>query len=403
MHIKDKRITNYNMLYVVALIIFMMSTLFELTQWNLWSDSFQDNILKVTKLMRYLSYLLCVIKIIMTSVADRKTIIRCAIIVVMFAVSYLACKNITLFLYSLLFLAAEGYESDGIIRIACICQSVVLAINIILIKTGIVVDSIWEPDIRPRHFLGFSWVTTSSILFLFILFEYIYLKKGKINTFEYIIGMGFAYWLYKMSDARMTFMVSVLVLTWFWFIIIFVEKINLAEKLKSVFAITPFIISIVAITFQYIYSPDNTVLYKLNDILTGRLKLGRQGIEEYGLSLFGTKIEWVGYDADWESGMQYNYVDSSYLQIALEYGLIVLVIILILYAILIYASIRNKHTYLCWIVLIVLAFCVTEPRLVKIAYNPFLLLVVTELEKYITDINYERGGYRNEKTEVINS
>ena len=131
--------------------------------------------------------------------------------------------------------------------------------------------------------------------------------------------------------------------------------------------------------------------------------MGRQGIEEYGLSLFGTKIEWVGYDADWESGMQYNYVDSSYLQIALEYGLIVLVIILILYAILIYASIRNKHTYLCWIVLIVLAFCVTEPRLVKIAYNPFLLLVVTELEKYITDINYEREGYRNEKTEVINS
>ena len=50
MHIKDKRITNYNMLYVVALIIVMMSTLFELTQWNLWSDSFQDNILKVTKL-----------------------------------------------------------------------------------------------------------------------------------------------------------------------------------------------------------------------------------------------------------------------------------------------------------------------------------------------------------------
>ena len=53
--------------------------------------------------------------------------------------------------------------------------------------------------------------------------------------------------------------------------------------------------------------------------------------------------------------------------------------------------------------MIVLAFCVTEPRLVKIAYNPFLLLVVTELEKYITDINYEREGYRNEKTEVINS
>ena len=276
-------------------------------------------------------------------------------------------------------------------------------VNIILIKTGIVIDSIWEPDIRPRHFLGFSWVTTSSILFLFILFEYIYLKKGKINTFEYIIGMGFAYWLYKMSDARMTFMVSVLVLTWFWFIIIFVEKIKLAERLKSIFAITPFIISIVAITFQYIYSPDNTVLYKLNDILTGRLKWGRQGIDEYGLSLFGTKIEWVGYDADWESGMKYNYVDSSYLQIALEYGLIVLVIILILYAILIYSSIRNKHTYLCWIVLIVLVFCVTEPRLIKIAYNPFLILVVTELEKYITDINYEREGYRNEKTEVINS
>ena len=131
---------------------------------------------------------------------------------------------------------------------------------------------------------------------------------------------------------------------------------------------------------------------------------GRAGIDEYGLKLFGNKIEWIGYDADWESGMKYNYVDSSYLQIALEYGIIVLAVILLLYALLIFTSIKNKKYYLCWLALIILVFCVTEPRLVKLAYNPFLLLAVTESSKYFLNrFGQKNRGTDNEETEIVNS
>ena len=153
-----------------------------------------------------------------------------------------------------------------------------------------------------------------------------------------------------------------------------------------------------------VYNPDNALLAKLNGFLTGRLKWGRAGIDEYGLKLFGNKIEWVGYDADWERGMKYNYVDSSYLQIALEYGIIVLAVILLLYALLIFTSIKNQKYYLCWLALIILVFCVTEPRLVKLAYNPFLLLAVTESSKYFLNrFGQKNRGTDNEETEIVNS
>ena len=170
-----------------------------------------------------------------------------------------------------------------------------------------------------------------------------------------------------------------------------IERGRLTNAWRGLFIRVPFILAAVAIGFQYIYDPDNALLAKLNEFLTGRLKWGHAGIDEYGLKLFGNKIEWVGYDADWESGMKYNYVDSSYLQIALEYGIIVLAVILLLYALLIFTSIKNQKYYLCWLALIILVFCVTEPRLVKLAYNPFMLLAVTESSKYFLN----RFGQKN--------
>lgn len=393
---KEKH-TRGEIIYAIAFGMFMLSTLYETTEWGLFNDTVQSQILILTKLMRYGCYSLCLLKMLLEAIYERSRLVLFGMAAGLLVLSYLSCSNITLVLYFTMFIAAEGVESRWIIKIAVLCQAVILFVTAGMAQIGIIDNRVWDPTVRPRYFMGFSWVTTSAILFLFIVFEYIYLKKGILNVIEYIVGIIIAYWLYKMSDARMTFLISILVLTFFLVFGKMIANGKLTCSLEKIFIFVPFILGGFAMVMQYIYTPSSNILVKINDFLTGRLKWGRSGIDEYGLHLFGSPIEWVGYDSNWKNGMKYNYVDSSYLQIALEYGLVVLTIILILYALLIYTSIKNGNYYLCWIVMIILVFCITEPRLVKLAYNPFLLLAVTE------SIEYIGKKHDHEKTEIVNS
>ena len=42
-----------------------------------------------------------------------------------------------------------------------------------------------------------------------------------------------------------------------------------------------------------------------------------------------------------------------------------------------YQSVQKKEYYLTWIILIVLVFSITEPRLFDITFNPFFVLVMS--------------------------
>ena len=400
--LNKKPFSRSEIMFTAAFAMFMFSTLYGTTMWGFWDDAFEQKVLVLTKLMRYGCYGICVLKFLIDAYYERSRLLIFGIALGILLVGYFGCHNTTLVLYSTMFLAVEDVSSEWIVKVALFCQSVIFIFTVGLSQIGVIEDIVWEANIRPRHFTGFGWVTTSSILFLFMLFEYIYLKKGRINIAEYTVGIAMSYWLYKMSDARMTFIVSFLTLTFFFLFKKIITKAKLIKKIRGILCCIPFLLAVISIMFQYIYNPDNPVLAKVNELLTGRLKLGHNGIEKYGFSLLGKKIEWIGYSTNWKSGMEYNYIDSSYLQTALEYGVLVLLLILVLYAILINASIQNGEYVLCWIVIIILLFCVTEPRIVKLAFNPFLLLAVTESRRLFLK---DQENYRkdNEKRKIINS
>lgn len=97
----------------------------------------------------------------------------------------------------------------------------------------------------------------------------------------------------------------------------------------------------------------------LNSILSDRLRLGANAIEQYGFSLFGKPIEWIGFSikkTTMEEAIGYNYVDSSYLQLGLNYGLIFLGVVLLIYSIIMNRAIKRKDYYLVSIITIILLF-----------------------------------------------
>ena len=90
---------------------------------------------------------------------------------------------------------------------------------------------------------------------------------------------------------------------------------------------------------------------KLNTFSHKRLALSSQGLKNYGVHLLGTQIV---ENTDTTKGT-YFYLDSAYIKDMIYYGLIVFIIILLVYSVMLYASVlENDKTLAIWLVCIAL-------------------------------------------------
>lgn len=355
--------------------LFMISSVFELTTWSMDLVGNSTPFAQLLKYVRYIAYILCILKISIKKSYKRKDIIIIFFSYILLLASYFGCLNKTMVLYMLLVISAEDIEVKDILLIAVSIQSIILSLMVFLSQMGIIEDYIRDPNIRPRHFLGFIWTSMGPYLYFFIVLEIILLKKEKVSRIFYFMLWAIEYWFYMMTDSKMAFMLTSVVLAFFAF---FRKKINkgiLLKKIEGESIIIPYIVAAFSIMIHWLYTDNNIILNKLNTMLSGRLQLGYQAIKEYGVTLWGQPIEWIGYSRIEELRGAYNYVDSSYVRLMLEFGLIFLILVVAAYGIILKRAIKNKDFYLAWVVIFVLIFNVTEPRLINLTFNPFILLV----------------------------
>lgn len=90
----------------------------------------------------------------------------------------------------------------------------------------------------------------------------------------------------------------------------------------------------------------------------------------------GQVIKWQGFNKDSTGFVGYNYVDNSYIQLLLQYGLFLLLMVLAFYAIGIYRGIRDDKRYVSWILVIICIYCLLDPFLIRFTFNPFAWLGV---------------------------
>jgi hypothetical protein len=329
----------------------------------------------IFKYMRYICYLLAVIKIVKDGLY-KKQIAEILIMGMFVVLAVMGSGNKTLIFYFLILLAAKDVEKSRIIKITLFVQTAVMVLIISMSQIGILPDNIADADTRARHSLGFEWANTAPFFYFFMMMSYIYLRKEKLRVIEIIIMEAINYVFYILTDTRMSFALSSLMLVYVFLMKFYWQ--NRSDKIqKNKFLIlAPAVMCIAAIGIHVFYNPDNNRWQSLNTLLSGRLKLGRDGIEKYGVSLFGTPIEWIGFGSNAPKGT-YNYVDSSYVQIMLEYGIIFLAIIVVLYMYIMYMAVKEKDFYLQTMILFVVIFSITEPRLLHLAYNPFPFLAIS--------------------------
>lgn len=333
------------------------------------------------KLVRYGAYLICVIKIIRTRYTPRG-ILFLIILSAAFALSGAGTGNLTYPLYAFIVLASVGIDNDKTVRLTAWIQGLYLGGIVLLSQMGLILDYVFDPDTRSRHGLGFSWTTTPPILFFYFTLCVLYNHRKKISLRMLCVLELINIWLLHMTDSKMAFLMCT-------FCIVFagLERLNprswkWLSKLNGLYIAFPFLMLAVTMLAVKIYNRNVPAWASLNELLSGRLTLSQDAFRNYGFKLLGQPISWVGYDYKAlfvKAAGPYNYVDSSYLQLAFNNGLIFLFAVLVLYSYGIYKAIKRSNYPLVMIYVAVLLFALTEPRLMNFAFNPFPLLALGEI------------------------
>lgn len=376
------RSSSDQLLFGIALIVFMASIVLERTAWASRPEGMLNEFAVILKAMRYMAYLLAVIKFIKVRIYPQSVIFILLLVMTVVTAGMFSSNEKAYFLFMFICCAAIGMNSRYLIACTFATQLIISLVVLTGVLTGVVEDYIWINRERLQHFLGFNYSNTLPGIYFFLLLQYLYLKKGKLTFKGYLPLMLLAFGLYQKTTSRLNFIMSACVLSFFLFYNKWFASGKIIKKHKKTIMCLPFLVAVLSMVVATIYNESVEIWRKLDSLLSNRLSLSHSGLLKYKITIFGQSINWIGNTieslTDGYKG-NYNYVDNAYIKMLLDNGILFSLLILLMYAILLKKSIERKEFYLTWVIIFILIHSVVEARLVNFGMNPFILLAATEL------------------------
>lgn len=344
------------------------------------------------RMARGIAYISLVIKLLYDNVYSIKSIFAVFILLVLNIV--LIKTNISFIVDTFLFIySSRNIKLDNIIKITLYINICLMIFTVLSCFIGVIPDKLWyRSSGAVRHGLGYRYTSFSSNFYFHIALMYIYLKRNrKLRFIEVICILIFNYILYKYTNTKAVFVLTnVMIISFFVFQY---KKTNLKNNWinKILFKYCFPICATFSIGFSIKYNGNS--FYKILDtLLSNRLKLGHNAYNQYGIKLFGQNIIWSMGDENLEVWQQtYNFIDSAYMQLLINYGIVLLVLICIGYIYVGKYAIKENNKTLCIVLLFLALHSVTDPQLMELRYNPFLLMFSMFFStKSMKNILYER-------------
>ena len=230
---------------------------------------------------------------------------------------------------------------------------------------------IWRPPLidgnRVRDYMGFRFVSFPSIYIfnLFLCGTYAYtdppdVTEEKRARGEYVhrfplLGLLFLeylnYLVYVRTNTNIPFLITS------FFVLLYVLCVYCGWNLFPNCGLMRFLAGIcypalALFAYEVVahYNPNSKKWLKIDDKLTHfRIRHAAEGLKSYGIHPFGQVVYQNG---DLESP-NYFYIDSAYMKVLINYGLVFAIILFGIYAMISVAAVKNRDTVLCiWMVCI---------------------------------------------------
>ena len=288
---------------------------------------------------------------------------------------YFQTNRLNFLVYSMLLVLLVNVDMKVVLRNYVVVAGILVFGVFLLSLVGIVPNLQYNRAGVIRNSFGFIYPTdfASHCFYLFLAISY--LLKDKFIWTRSLFGVLLSAFIIKYCDARLNAL-SILLAT-----VIFIYFYYSKEKKLKIFALFPYsavIFASIVTYLSYKFSWSNPFLVTVNKLITGRLALGRNAFDIFGVHLFGTRnVQFIGSGGKTESVIGYNYVDSSYVQMLFTYGIVPVVLLIIIYVVASRKQYKDGQ-YLLVAILSLIAFnCMIEAFWFVPTYNIFMFLLFT--------------------------
>lgn len=338
--------------------------------------SFHNYIILMLSFIKILIFLFFLVKIFFDFLNKRINLIYSSVFIVLVFIVTIFSRNNDLMTLMIIMLGLSNCKFKRILKIYLFSQLLGLILVVLLSAVGVFSNQLFDTS-RYRFGLGFGWTTTSSMLFFFILCSYLSIKENSISLSNLSFLFLSSVFIYMLTGSRYVFIIELflfLMTLFSKYLSLLYNKILSLKIIQYLIVATPWILASLIMGMCYLFTIQNAILMKINDLLSNRLVLGSRALRQYGISIFGQNIIWNGHGTDIINHNIYNFVDSSYLRVLLDNGIIFLVLVLFAYSFFLYKLLIKKQYSILIVLISVLLLSFTEPWLIDVMYNPFVLL-----------------------------
>ncbi len=367
-------------LYLAIFFFYILRLFFDTTLFNIPWSGVAYNIMRTT--------LICAVflKIGYSNAYKGKELFFCICISALFLLSWMSTWYLFLFELAVLTIGVVDIPYKKILKVYIWCGIIIMALAMLGALTGAVRNLTYVKNKSYRHAFGICyptdfaahgiylllaiWVTYEQIpvllsaaaMFGFAFFQYYYCVTECGEIVAFLSGIGAVYvWLVSHVKDKKS---------------ITTKLIWLVDQLLTVFMM---ICAGVIIWLSFRYNAENPILKWINSTISGRLSLAQDAFNKYGIKLFGTAFDMVGYGSETVKRSGYNFVDSSFCLILVRYGAAVLAAVLVVYFIVERKALRSGKRKLMVAFALISIHSIIEHHLLELAYNPFILLAFTDI------------------------
>ena len=303
---------------------------------------------------------------------------------------------------------ASCFDFEDVLNTIFSAQFISLILITTLSSFGLMHDYVnMRADGTMRHSLGFGYPTYLSQFLLFMILYYSYKKNFKISPEKLGLYQLLIVFSYFLTDSRTEMLISECIL-----IGIFMNSVGILDKFKNVveffkkayaacFPLFPIGSYILVMLYGLIFNTMNVngivfkIAQKLNNIFSNRLYQTFYDFKRYGLSLFGSNIDLVGYFLTKENEgtiIRSNFIDNEYMRILFENGWIFFIAFFAIISIVIWHLYKTKKDGLLFISFVITTSSLINPRLFTITVSVISFMIIPVLN----DLLFNQGGHLNE-------
>lgn len=275
----------------------------------------------------------------------------------------------------LLVFSARDIEFKKLLGTFSLATFLVLIVTILASKMGIISNMLMRADGGYRYSLGFNYVSFASQRMFFALCSYLMFRGKKISYLELLALLMSTIYMYQQTSTTSPLYLSLLILTYALFSLkLFKFDFINSNVITTSIAKYAFILAL-AITLYFCFYSTGDLFHLVDQLTHNRLRLSVQGFRNFGVSLLGRPISFNTLDSFGNFKSNYNFIDSSFVQLLVIDGLAVSAFMLFALTRVMNYFVTNRKDIILACLGVMIIHGMFDPQMLVLRYSPLILLI----------------------------